>query len=248
MNVAISVSLPTSNSTTFLIQNGLFNDVDDLVKDESQDKVLLAGDGEDESILHIKSWGFGNVVDQSGETNFVAGADIIAPKRDKSLTRPGASPTLRDTEFYFTRPRPNYPDIGPCMFVDAKEWGAKGDGKTDDTSTLNHIFSAAANMSAVVYIPHGVYIIKDTVHIPVGSRVIGQSWPQMMGTGPKFEDMYDPRPVIQVGVRGNTGIVEMQSLLFTVRGPTAGAVLLQWNVYESFQGSAGIWGKKHTYR
>lgn len=32
-------------------------------------------------------------------------------------------------------------------------------------------------------------------------------------------------------------------MLFTATGPTAGAILVEWNVHESTQGSAGLWGE-----
>lgn len=242
MDAFISSSVLADNSTSLLVQNALLNDVDIYIVDESRHEALLAGDGNEERIGSIESWGFGRVVDSKGNPSLTQGGSIEAPERDPSMTTPGLSPSLRKTEYYFRRSRPRYADLGGCDFVDVRAWGAKGDGQSDDTAILNYIFSAAANMSAVVFIPHGVYIIKDTVTIPVGSRVIGQAWPQMMGVGPKFEDTYHPRPVFRVGVPGNQGVVEIQSLLFTTRGPTAGAVLLEWNVHESFQGSCGLWG------
>ncbi|KAM5347264.1 hypothetical protein ACJ41O_010269 [Fusarium nematophilum] len=241
MDTFISASLGTGNSTSMLIQNALLRDVDTFVLDRNGSKVLLPGDGNEEKTLPIESWGFGRVTDAKGNTTFVSGGNIEAPKRNSTLTRPGPSKTLRNIEYFFTRRRPSYANLGGCELVDVKSWGAKGDGKSDDTAALNYAFEAAANMSAVVYVPYGVYVIKDTVTIPVGSRVIGQTWPQLMGTGAKFEDINKPRPVVRVGVPGNEGVAEIQSLMFTVRGPTAGAILLEWNVHESFQGSAGLW-------
>ena len=247
MDSLISTSVVADNSTTLLVQNALLNDVDNYIIDEHQQKVLLAGDGDEERIDSIESWGFGRAIDSKGATSLSQGGSVEAPARNESLTIPGLSPTLRKTEYYFTRSRPRYGDLSGCELVDVRAWGAKGDGQSDDTAILNYIFSAAANMSAVVYIPYGVYLVKDTVTIPVGSRVIGQAWPQLMGTGEKFEDLSHPRPVVRVGVPGNQGVAEIQSILFTVRGPTAGAVLLEWNVHESFQGSAGLWGKNSDH-
>ncbi|KAF7552507.1 hypothetical protein G7Z17_g4263 [Cylindrodendrum hubeiense] len=241
MDTLISSSLHTDNSTSMLIQNALLKDVDTFIIDEIRGEVLLPGDGDEEKILPIESWGFGRVTDTGGNTTFVNGGNIAAPKRNSTLTRPGPSKTLRNIEYFFTRRRPSYANLGGCELVDVKSWGAKGDGKSDDTAALNRAFKAAANMSAVVYVPYGVYIIRDTVTIPVGSRVIGQTWPQFMGAGAKFEDINKPKPVVRVGVSGNKGVAEIQSLMFTVRGPTAGAILLEWNVHESFQGSAGLW-------
>ncbi|KAH7147069.1 pectate lyase superfamily protein-domain-containing protein [Dactylonectria estremocensis] len=241
MDTLVSSNLGTDNSTSILIQNALLKDVDTYVINEKSGEVLLPGDGNTEKILPIESWGFGKVTDTGGNTTFVRGGNVAAPKRNSTLTRPGPSKSLRNIEYFFTRRRPSYANLAGCELVDVKTWGAKGDGKSDDTAALSRAFAAAANMSAVVYVPYGVYIIKDTVTIPVGSRVIGQAWPQLMGTGAKFEDINKPRPVVRVGVPGNEGVADIQSLMFTVRGPTAGAVLLEWNVHESFQGSAGLW-------
>lgn len=47
--------------------------------------------------------------------------------------------------------------------------------------------------------------------------------------------------MIQVGQAGQIGNVEMQDLLFTTRGPTAGAILVQWNLKAESQGAAGLW-------
>jgi hypothetical protein len=48
--------------------------------------------------------------------------------------------------------------------------------------------------------------------------------------------------MLQVGAPGQTGDVEMQDLMFTTKGATPGAILVQWNMKASRPGSAGIWG------
>ena len=40
----------------------------------------------------------------------------------------------------------------------------------------------------------------------------------------------------QVGSKGDVGTVELQDLLFTAKGQTAGVVLLEWNIAESSPG------------
>jgi hypothetical protein len=47
--------------------------------------------------------------------------------------------------------------------------------------------------------------------------------------------------MLQVGTAGQVGSVEMQDLIFTTVGPTAGAVLIEWNILASSQGAAGLW-------
>ncbi|KAF4280013.1 hypothetical protein CNMCM8689_002646 [Aspergillus fumigatus] len=98
----------------------------------------------------------------------------------------------------FTRRRPQYADIGHSQVFDVTSHGAKGDGVTDDTINLNSVFTVAVNLSSIVYIPHGVYKVTDTLKIPKGSRIIGQAWSQIMATGPKFQDADDPHVAVQV--------------------------------------------------
>ena len=62
-----------------------------------------------------------------------------------------------------------------------------------------------------------------------------------MGTGPNFGDMAKPKVMVQVGKAGDTGTLEIIEMLFTVKGPTKGAILVEWNVKASSQGAAGMW-------
>ncbi|KAH1527330.1 hypothetical protein KXX18_001470 [Aspergillus fumigatus] len=152
----------------------------------------------------------------------------VGPNReDVQFAQKSAPDHAADIQL-FTRRRPQYADIGHSQVFDVTSHGAKGDGVTDDTINLNSVFTVAVNLSSIVYIPHGVYKVTDTLKIPKGSRIIGQAWSQIMATGPKFQDADDPHVAVQVGHEGDIGIVEIQDLLFTVSGPTAGAVLKQF--------------------
>lgn len=231
----IITTLFKENSTSLLLQNVGFFNTKTAVYEEAAKKDLLAGGNE----VKVESWGFGMLNTPDGST-FVNGQNIPAVKRPEILLSPDmayAGPNL------YTRRRPKYLDIGSTQVLNVKALGAKGDGKTDDTNTLNGILDLGARTSSVVYIPFGVYIIKDTLKIPTGSRIVGQAWAQIMGTGANFEDASKPRPVVMVGYRGEVGSVEIQDMLFTVSGPTAGAVVVEWNTRESSQGSAGLWGE-----
>lgn len=191
----------------------------------------------------LESWGFGMVNDPQG-ARFVPGSNLLAMNRTSSLV----GNTIYNVQpNFFTRRRPKYTELGNTQVLDVKALGAKGDGKSDDITVLNSILTRAANMSSIVYFPHGIYVIKDTLKIPRNSRIIGQAWSQIMATGPKFEDSEAPRVAVKVGNEGDVGVLEIQDLLFTVAGPTAGAVLVEWNIHESVQGSAGLWGKKIHY-
>lgn len=52
-------------------------------------------------------------------------------------------------------------------YVDVKDYGALGDGITDDTSALNTAFNFASNNGKSVYIPAGVYVISSTLQATV---------------------------------------------------------------------------------
>ena len=51
----------------------------------------------------------------------------------------------------------------------------------------------------------------------------------------------NPKVLIKVGNVGDVGDVEMQDLLFTTRGQTAGLILVEWNIKAASAGSAGLW-------
>ncbi|KAJ5552813.1 pectin lyase-like protein [Penicillium frequentans] len=230
----IMTSLLAENSTSLLLQNVGFFNVKDSVADNVLSKVLLAGGNE----VLIDNWGFGRVTKSNGETSFINGASITSMVRTDSLLSTELAYVKPN---FYTRRRPKYVDIGQSQIINLKTAGAKGDGVTDDTTALNSIFAAAANMSSIVYVPYGVYVVTDTVKIPVGSRIIGQAWPQIMGKGKNFADQLHARAVVQVGEPDESGVVEIQDMMFTVSGATAGAILVQWNVHEITRGSVGFW-------
>jgi hypothetical protein len=234
----IVTSLLAENSTSFLLQNVGFFGVQTAISDSSQNQVLLAGVPGGARV--VDSWGFGMVNNATNGMATFTNAGYMTPMPRK--------PELTGKQYdqmqpnLFTRRRPKYYDVPANKVINVKAFGAMGDGVTDDTAVLNGILQGAANTSSVVFFPFGIYIVRDTLRIPVGSRVIGQSWSQIMGTGSKFADELHPRPVVQVGRPGDAGILEIQDMMFTVKGATAGAIVVQWNVRETTTGSAGLWG------
>jgi hypothetical protein len=220
-----------------MLQNVGFFNVQDAILADSRDDPVLAGGNE----VMVDSWGFGLYADASG-IHLAQQTELPVIPRKESLS--GDTSYVPGTYNYFTRRRPQYYDLGGSEIFDVRAYGARGDGQTDDSFILNAVLAVAANISAIVYFPYGLYTVKDTLRVPVGSRIIGQAWPQIMGTGAKFEDMDNPHVVVEVGKEGDVGIIEIQNMMFTVSGPTAGAVLMRWNVHESSKGSAGLWGEK----
>lgn len=232
----IVTSLVGENSTSFLLQNVGFFNVEQSVVDSTEDKVLVSGGSQ----VVLESWGFGQINNATSGTGFfINGDNIPAMNRSKALL--GAQYDQLQPNL-FTRRRPKYYYEPQSKVMNVKALGAKGNGVTDDTIVLNSILSGAANTSSIVYFPYGVYIVTDTLRVPIGSRIIGQAWSQIMGKGAKFENELKPRPVVQVAMRGDEGIIEIQDMMFTVSGATAGAVVVEWNAKEATQGSVGLWG------
>jgi hypothetical protein len=48
--------------------------------------------------------------------------------------------------------------------------------------------------------------------------------------------------VVKVGNKGDKGGVELQDILVSTKGATAGAVLIEWNMEADVAGAAGMWG------
>jgi len=93
----------------------------------------------------------------------------------------------------------------------------------------------------VLFFPHGTYILSTTVYIPPGTKFVGEAWSVLMASGSAFQDVNNPRPMIQVGVPGDRGIAQMSSMLFSTYGPQPGAKLLEWNMAGNNNGDCGMW-------
>ena len=52
---------------------------------------------------------------------------------------------------------------------DVKKYGAKGDGKTDDTEAISSVIMEAAGTGGTVFFPAGTYLV---LNLPVASKMI----------------------------------------------------------------------------
>lgn len=203
------------------------------IRDVAQNSNLMAGGAS----VNIPSWGFGRIVTgESGASSFQNGNSIATANRSASLT-------VGPKGNYFTRPAPTYQNLPIGSFINVISFGAKGDGVADDTSIINSVLALAASSNQVVFFPYGMYMVRDTIQVPLGSRIVGQAWPQIVGNGVRFQDMLNPRPVVRVGRPGDVGSIEITDMMVSVKGKTAGAVLMEWNVHEQTQGSAAAWSE-----
>lgn len=184
--------------------------------------------------LTIDSWAQGNVyTGLSSSPRFV---QTSIPSIQK------ASNLLDSAGRIFGKSHPQYSTYAPDQFVSVKALGAHGDGHTDDTQILNSIFEQYAGCK-IIFFDAGTYLITSTITIPAGTQVVGEAWSTIMGSGSAFEDYNNPQVVVRVGEPGSEGIVEITDMIFTARGPAAGAIIVEWNVHDPSgqQGAAGTW-------
>ncbi|EMD37582.1 glycoside hydrolase family 55 protein [Gelatoporia subvermispora B] len=191
--------------------------------------VLLAG-----GTTTINSWAMGNVYSGTNGNGQYTQGNIAAINRPSVL--------LDNTGRVFGKTHPQYAEFSTDQFVSVKSNGAKGDGQTDDTAAINNVLSQFAGCK-IIFFDAGTYIVTSTITVPAGTQIVGEGWTTIMGSGSFFEDYNNPRPVVQVGTAGSTGVVEITDIIFSTRGPAAGAIVVEWNVHDPSgqQGAAGTW-------
>jgi glucan 1,3-beta-glucosidase len=63
-----------------------------------------------------------------------------------------------------------------------------------------------------------------------------------MSSGSFFNDMNNPKPIVQVGNAGSSGLVEWTDMIVSTQGTQAGAVGIEWNLATPTSGPpSGLW-------
>ena len=178
----------------------------------------------------------------SNTTDATCGAPPTVSKTriQQVLAAPTKPATLLAGGAVFERSKPQYENVPASSFVSVKSAGAKGDGVTDDTAAIQKVLNSAT-ADQVVYFDHGYYVVTSTVKVPKNVKITGEIWPVIMASGDFFSNQASPQPVFQIGQAGDTGSVEISDLIFTNLGPVPGAIMMEWNLAESSQGSAAMW-------
>ncbi|KAI0191651.1 glycoside hydrolase family 55 protein [Astrocystis sublimbata] len=219
-------SAPGSSSTGVILEKVSLSGVAAAVQD-TNGKTLLSG-----ASGMIDQWALGPVYEGSTTARrFSQGGKIGNYRRHSTL--------VDEHGRYFERPKPQYQSYSASDFVHIKDLGVTGDGVTDDTANFQAALYAA--QGKILFVDAGSYILTSTVTIPSGSKIVGETWSQIAAYGPYFQDASNPKVMLRVGNPGDIGDVEMQDLIFTTVGPTAGAVLVEWNIKAARPGSAGLW-------
>jgi glucan 1,3-beta-glucosidase len=178
----------------------------------------------------IGAWGSGNLYNPTGPTKFQG-----------SYTAPSRPASLLSGNKYYTRSKPQYNTLAVSSFSSVKAGGAKGDGKTDDTAAIQNVINSAQAAGKVVYFDAGSYIVTGTINIPANSRVVGEAYATIMGQGSYFANANAPHPVVTVGHPGGKGTLEWSDMIVSTQGPSAGAILIQWNLAAPAGTPGGMW-------
>ncbi|KAI9742739.1 MAG: hypothetical protein M1818_003468 [Claussenomyces sp. TS43310] len=175
-------------------------------------------------------------VEVNGSDYGVYNVDVQLPP---SVLTAGSSATYY-RETYFSKSRPQYEDISVDNIINVKDYGAMGDGSTDDTSAIGNALEMATTDN-LIYFPAGSYIVTSTLQIQPGARITGEVWSQLVASGDYFADMTNPQVMLQVGAHGMVGTVEISDMLFTSIGALPGLILVEWNMAAESPGSVGLW-------
>lgn len=96
----------------------------------------------------------------AGEAQFIGGPTALSDR----ITLASAPPAGAVMDILYARPD-NLPKERPFGIVSVYDFGAVGDGETDDSEAIQAAIDAVAGMGGgVVYVPPGVYIAKARIH------------------------------------------------------------------------------------
>lgn len=182
-NTPIVFDLANATVGTLVLENIMTSNVTAIVVEANQ-TILDGSSGR----MTTESWIQGQVAVNGGSLENNRGP-LSLPSRPSGLT------SGSDNMFFGQ----SYPQCRFCLLCLIKEWprvlmfclhadasiqqsnvisvknqGAKGDGQTDDTMALQSTLDSSANSDNVIYFPNGMYMLSDTLTIPVGARLVGE--------------------------------------------------------------------------
>ncbi|KAG5925984.1 hypothetical protein E4U42_003762 [Claviceps africana] len=213
--------------------------IENLTKDTDSDIVYLQNSTALGPRKHVENFSFGNTVDRHP----IYGATDSAKPRSEAAAPGGRIPVLA---------APTYADKRAADFINVKDpkqnggYDVKGDGETDDAANLNKVLQRAADNNKIAYFPFGDYRVESTLHIPIGSRIVGEAWSTISGAGQIFQDEINPRPIVQVGKPGDVGTAQIQDMRFTVADVLPGAIVVQIHAAGREPGDVALWNSLIT--
>ncbi|EUC49001.1 glycoside hydrolase family 55 protein [Bipolaris oryzae ATCC 44560] len=164
------------------------------------------------------------------------------------IARGRIEPTQRPADLvdaqgrFYERSKPSYGDVPLSQFLSARDLGATGNGRTDDTAALNAAILRAKEEGKILFLDAGYYKVTSTIYVPPGSIIVGEPITAViLSSGPFFNSMADPQPVVRIALPGETGRVEISDLIVSTQGQQAGAILYEYNLGTYNQEPAGLW-------
>lgn len=229
VDVAIRTAYDTSSTSTtngsLLLENIVLSNTPVAIENDSG--TVLAGGS-----TTISAWAEGHTYTlTSGPTETMG--DITPVSRPAALRGSGTN--------YYTRSKPQYESLSSGDFVSVRSSGAVGDGAADDTAAIQSAITSAVAAGKVVYIDYGLYRITSTISIPAGAKIVGESYPVLMASGSAFYDINSPQVMLRVGTEGEAGSVELSDFVVSGQGPTAGAILIEYNLVSPAGTPSGMW-------
>ncbi|KAJ2975979.1 hypothetical protein NUW58_g8206 [Xylaria curta] len=204
-----------ADAPNIVLDNVRTSNVGNIVQQDGGLALLSGSDG----TTTIKLWGTGKRY--SGGQGSDQTGDITAPPK-------GRQPALRRARYTLDPGRSMRLWVSMVsLLLHGK--GIANDGTGDQADKINTFLLKAQAGGKIAYFPAGIYQVGSTVYVPTGSRI--------QGAGTFFSDLNNPKVMVQVGQKGDVGDIEIVEMLFIVKGPTAGAVLMEWNVAAETQGS-----------
>lgn len=211
-----------NRNSQLLIQH-LVHDTTNAIAVNSNGNVKLAATG------HVDTWVCTNITPGQYETG-----TTFTTRRPDVLLSDGK---------YFMRSQPTYAEYaaGQVVNVKAVDGYQSREKAPDDVASLNAITAANAANCKISYFPYGAYIVRDTLKIPVGSRIAGEAWAVISGAGDAFKDTSNPKPVVQLGHPGDTGVIEIQDMRFSASEILHGAIIVEINAAGTSPGDVAMW-------
>ncbi|KAF2162825.1 glycoside hydrolase family 55 protein [Zasmidium cellare ATCC 36951] len=182
-------------------------------------------------VSSISAWGQGHRYTPNGPNEWAG--SITANTRPSNL--------LQGDGKYYQRSKPQYETLPLSSFLSARTLGAKGDGKTDDTSALQSAINQAKSQGKVLFVDHGDYLVTNTIYIPAGSKIVGEAFSVILSSGSYFNDMSNPKPVVQIGKSGEAGSIEWSDMIVSTKGQQKGAILFEYNLVSPAGTPSGLW-------
>jgi len=94
--------------------------------------------------MTIEAWGQGNKYSPDGPEKFQGSID--------TADRPQG---LLDDGKYYSKSKPQYETLSVGDFISARNSGAKGNGRDDDTGAVQNAINLSASQNKVLYFEHG---------------------------------------------------------------------------------------------